>query len=111
MLNYTIFIIVALGGTFISASIFISLLDYDAKAASFWLIIVVCTLIGCVLGWIAVKIEILGFVCLGAFLGFIGGSLLFTAILAPAGAKLAVYWVIVIVAALIGSFVAYKYWK
>lgn len=111
MLKYTIFIIGAVGGTIITASLFLSLVSFSAHAWAYWLIFVVCVIIGCVVGWIAVKIETLGFIILGAVLGVVGGLMLFTAVIVPAGGSTVAYWITLVVCGAVGAGLAYKFWK
>lgn len=112
MMKACIFIITAVGGAMISGSLFFEFTHLSTEEWTLWLIFAVCVIIGCVLGYIAIKIETIGFVALGIVLGAVGGLVLYNAVLAPfLAGKQVVLYVSVGVLAIIGGALAFKFWK
>jgi len=83
MFNITIFVVVAIAGTFICGSLFYDFVHYNASGGTLWVIFFICLVIGCILGYLAVTLEKIGFFALGGALGVVGGMFLWSAVLGP----------------------------
>jgi len=115
LFNYTVFLITAISGTFVSGILFFELVKFGSQAWILWVIFGACVIIGCVLGYLAVAYEKVGFFGLGAALGVIGGLLLYNTILIhymqTGGSQNAIFYLILAVCGLIGGGLALWLWK
>jgi len=115
LFNYTVFLITAITGTFVSGILFFELVKFGSQAWILWVIFGACVIIGCVLGYLAVAYEKVGFFGLGAALGVIGGLLLYNTILIhymqTGGSQNAIFYLILAVCGLIGGGLALWLWK
>lgn len=83
LFNVTIFLITATIGIFISGTLFFELVQFNSSGPVLWVVFGTCVFIGCVMGYLAVTYEKVGFFALGFALGAIAGLLLYQGILAP----------------------------
>jgi len=115
LFNYTIFLITAVCGTLVSGILFFEFVKFGSAAWILWVIFGACVIVGCVLGYLAVAYEKLGFFGLGCALGVVGGLLLYNSILVHVlptdGNSNAYFYVIMVVCALIGGGLALWLWK
>eukprot|EP00330_Aristerostoma_sp_ATCC50986_P007205 CAMPEP_0114585476 /NCGR_PEP_ID=MMETSP0125-20121206/9010_1 /TAXON_ID=485358 ORGANISM="Aristerostoma sp., Strain ATCC 50986" /NCGR_SAMPLE_ID=MMETSP0125 /ASSEMBLY_ACC=CAM_ASM_000245 /LENGTH=403 /DNA_ID=CAMNT_0001780573 /DNA_START=46 /DNA_END=1257 /DNA_ORIENTATION=+ len=112
MFNVTIFILAAVSGFFVSAILFYQLASYGSAAWVMWVLFFTCLVIGCALGYLAIKFEKAGFFAVGFCLGGIGFSFLYSTIL---GSFLhfskAVFYVVGVLCGLIGGGLAMWIYK
>jgi hypothetical protein len=113
MFNITIFVVVAFAGTFICGSLFYEFVSYQASGGTLWVVFLICVIIGCILGYLAVTLEKLGFFALGVALGVIGGMFLYQGVLAPflSGHGSAVFYVFCGVLGLVGGLLSLWLYK
>merc|ERR1711907_151968 len=112
MFNVTIFILAAVSGFFVSAILFYQLASYGSAAWVMWVLFFTCLVIGCALGYLAIKFEKAGFFAVGFCLGGIGFSFLYSTVL---GSFLhfskAVFYVVGVLCGLIGGGLAMWIYK
>jgi len=115
MFNITIFLVTAVVGTFASGSLFYSFTSYSTSGGILWVVFFVSVLIGCVLGYLAVKFEKVGFFGLGAALGGVAGLVLFNGVILPfLSATENFQWLLYVVIAILGvcgGLLALQIWK
>jgi len=113
MFNITIFVVVAIAGTFICGSLFYEFVSYQASGGTLWVVFLICLIIGCILGYLAVTLEKLGFFALGVALGVIGGMFLYQGVLAPflSGHGSAVFYVFCGLLGLVGGLISLWLYK
>jgi hypothetical protein len=115
LFNFTIFLITAVGGTLVSGILFFELVKFGSQAWVLWVIFGACVIIGCVLGYLAIAFEKLGFFGLGAALGVVGGLLLYNTVLIhfmqDGGSQNAIFYAIIVICAIIGGGLALWLWK
>lgn len=112
LFSIAVFIVGTILGTFVSAVFFFERVGLDTPTWGLWLLFIVSFIPGGLVGFIAVKLEALGFICLGVALGLVGGLAFYGGILAPFfdGSINTLYFTLVIFAVM-GGVVAYKTWK
>jgi MFS family permease len=115
MFNITIFLVTAVVGTFASGSLFYSFTSYSTAGGILWVVFFVSVLIGCVLGYLAVKFEKVGFFGLGFCLGGVGGMVLFNSVILPFLSATEnfqwLFYVVVCILAVCGGLLALWIWK
>lgn len=112
MFNPAIFIITTVLGTISSGMFFFEFVKFGSQTWILWIIFAACLIIGLVLGYLAITYEKVGFFALGAALGVIGGLLLYSAVISQfANDNNILFYVVLVICALIGGGLAVWLWK
>jgi len=117
MFNITIFMVTAVVGTFASGSLFYMFTSYSTSGGLLWVVFFIALIIGCTLGYLAVKFEKVGFFGLGFCLGGVGGMFLFNGVILPflstsQGQNYQwLFYVVLSVLAVIGGLLALWIWR
>jgi len=82
-INFAVFAITATAGTAISGMFIYQFTDVTSGQALFWGLFLVCLVLGLALGYAALKLEKVAIFLVGGVLGFIGGDLLYLAVIHP----------------------------
>jgi len=93
--------------------LFFEFVKFGTQQWILWVIFGTCVTIGCLLGYLAVKYEKVGFFALGSYLGVIGGLLLYNSVLVHFmhDGQNAIFYVIIAICGMIGGGIAIWLWK
>lgn len=110
--SFAIFLIGTLIGTLACGLFLFERTGFDTPEWGLWLIFTVSVILGCGVGYIAYKLEGVGFVILGLALGLVGGLAFFAIVLAPlVKGSVVAFYVCIGLLSLLGGLIAYKTWK